>query len=224
MISFKQMVFATSLITLTLPACGQDLNDGGYEGEPRHVLEGNIEGLASSQKEGETYVSVVWLDFAREGNTYTSQTAAVSSAEFPAEFTLALYDAPPQDSLNEWELPDGNIAIGTGYIMVFQDGDGDGQLTVSEEPDAPDTMLGLAPGHIMIYVPVVDQFVIDSLSFDGAFIINPEALQPGFNLARTVCAQSEEEIFDKLEIVPAEDVGVIAIDDPELDDACLDFT
>jgi hypothetical protein len=224
MISFKQMVFATSLITLTLPACGQELNDGDYEGEPRHVLEGSIEGLAASDKEGETYVSVVWLDFVTEGDSFTSQTAAVSDTKFPAEFTLALYDAPPKDSLNEFELPDGKIAIGTGYIMVFQDGDGDGQLTLSEESDAPDTMLGMAPGHVMLYVPVVDQNVIDTLSFEGSFIINPEALQPGFNLARGVCAESEDEVFDKLEIVPVEDVGVIALDDPALDDACIDFT
>lgn len=223
MISFKQMVFATSLITLTLPACGQDLNDGGYEGEPRHVLEGSIEGLAASENEGETYVSVVWVDFARQGDTYASQTAAVSDAEFPAEFTLALYDAPPEESFNEWELPDGKISIGTGYIMVFQDGDGDGQLTFSEEPDAPDTVLGMAPGHVMIYVPVVDQNLIDSLMSEGSFIINPEALQPGFNLARGVCKESEDEVLDKLEIVPAEDIGVIAIDDPALDDACIDF-
>jgi hypothetical protein len=220
MISFKQMLFATSLITLA--ACGEDLTGGGYDGEPQHVLTGSIAGLAATEGDGETYVSVLWQDFAENGDTQTSQIAAVSDTEFPAEFTLALYDAPPQDSLNEFELPDGNIAFGTGYIMVFQDGDGDGQLTMVEEPGAPDVVLGMAPGHIMIYVPVVDQFLIDWMRSND-MVINPEALQPGFNLARGVCSESEEE-HDKLEIVPAEDIGVIAYDDPALEDACINFT
>jgi hypothetical protein len=222
MISFKQMVFATSLITLT--ACGQELTDGGYQGEPRHVLQGNIEGLTPSETEGESYVTVVWATWGGEEDTWGSQTAAVSDARFPAEFTLALYDTPPQYALNEFVTPEGaSFILGTGYIMVIQDGDGDGELILSEDPGAPDVPLGMAPGHIMIYVPVVDQHVIDTLTYEGSFLINPEALQPGYNLARTVCT-GPDEIFDKLEIVPAENIGVVAIDSTELEDACLDFT
>lgn len=220
MISFKQMLFTTSLITLT--GCGQELNDGGYQGEPRHVLQGSIDGLLASEGEGESYVTLVWLNFAKSGDTYSSQNAAVSDSEFPADFTLALYDTPPQDALNEFESLDGSVFVGTSLITVFQDGDGDGQLTLTDDP-SPDVPLGMAPGHVMVYVPVVDQHVIDFLSDEASFIVNPEALRPGYNLARTVCATSEE-VFDKLEIVPDEDVGVVAIDSAELEEACLDFT
>lgn len=216
-------------LSLSLFACGDALTDDRYQGEPRFVLSGTLQSLDASATGAQSYVGVVWVNFAKDGDTVATQVASVSDAAFPSEFTLALYDQPADGDLNDFSDPlrDATGRIGTGFIVAFDDVDGDGLLTTPTDLDpvpGGDLLRGLAPEHIAIYARDVNDALRTLLVEENVLIVNPEAMVSGFNLARTVCAGPSDD-FDRLEIVPNEAVTLQSMEYVDANDwLCLNFT
>ncbi|OGR12898.1 MAG: hypothetical protein A2341_23365 [Deltaproteobacteria bacterium RIFOXYB12_FULL_58_9] len=216
-------------VTLIAAACGDDLTDKTYQGEPRFVVNGVVQSLDASTATVDTFVGVVWYNFAKNGDTISTQVASVSDASFPSEFTLALYDEPASEDLNDYSDAERGTRgyVGTGFVVAFDDLDGDGSLTTSGEMEpAPgdDLLRGMAPGHIAIFARDVNETLRTLLAQENMLIVNPEAMVPGFNLARTVCAEGDEA-FDMLEIVPNESVPLESMEYIDNNDSlCLNFT
>ncbi len=185
-------------LALLLLACGDDLVDGDYAGEPRIVLNGQIQELNDGDPSLDRYLTIVWEKASGDGDISTPQLAPIAGANFPAGFTLALFDPPQRSALNDY----GDALLGLGYIAVFNDSDQDGTISMSGSLDsdtAPDLVEGLATSNILLYAPVVSPELQDRLR--GGLLLNPEALEPGFNLTQAVCASAQED-FDRLRIIP----------------------
>lgn len=220
------------MVVLGFTGC-DGLTNGAYQGEARYALTGTISSLSASPGEGETYVGVIWYNFLRSGDTYGTQVATVTESDFPAEFTLALYDEPPTEQLNDLNNPDYKATgyIGTGLIVAFDDADGDGVANVDlgSDPEGPDYIRGTSPEYVMVYARDINDVTLSAITESGWLFVNPEALQPGYNLARGVCAPettSEKDFeFDKLEIIPNEEITIEDIDKVSSDDnLCLNIT
>jgi hypothetical protein len=210
-------------VALGQVSCGEELTDESYQGEPRFVVEGAIQSLDAVSAPAETFVAVYWDNWARNGDTANTQLAAVADQSFPTQFTLALYDAPALDALNDFTDPPEGISgyLGTGYVTVFDDLDSDGVADVADDDDPNgDTLRGFSATHVVLYAQDLNDAARAHLA-DSGLILNPEALQSGYNLARFVCATDPDD-FDHLLVVPSEAVTIEATDVAETSD-CLDF-
>lgn len=197
-----------SAFAVLAAACGTPLTDGAYQGESLFQVGGIIQALENPTG-AQPVVTLVWVNFAQDDDTISPQTADVTDASFPASFTLDVYDAPAEAELNDV----GAGFLGTGFITVF----GEDQESGGLEPETPP--LGLAYEHVVLYARALDDADREMLRSEG-LVLNPEALSPGFNLARTVCGEGPE-VADHLEVIAPEDVRIDAYDVER--HGCLDF-
>ncbi len=228
-----KMPNSTSLTTACLAllvGCGDEsLTDRTYQGAERFALSGTVQGPKAPSKTGKNRVAVQWVNFARNGDTVSSQSAIVSSSGFPAEFSLKFFSEPPTAALNDLSRlsrsEPGAHFVGTGLIVAFEDADDDGKLTADFQGNpipGRDRLWGIDGGHVLIYAKGLDAAFRKALESDKSlFIRNPAALQPGFNLARAVCAT--EGLYDKLEIVPNEPLKITPVDTEQGKLGCLNF-
>ncbi len=207
-------------VLCALAACGDALEDGKFQGTPRYQLRGSVRSTPGDLGNKPSFVAVLWDNWARDGDIATSQKTGLSVSGFPATFTLELYDEPAVGSLNDFNRPALGTAgyLGAGYIVAFEDLDGDGELGGLEK--GPDRLWAQAPRQMLLFAKDLNQATMDRLREHGP-IENPEALQPGFNLAEAVC-HAEGETFDRLRVVPQQEVTLEALDDPNVKN-CLNI-
>ncbi len=191
-------------------AC-EAMNDGSYEGEPRFVLNGTIQGLADGAIEGDIYLAVDWVNIVRRDDPDISQNVSISDTSFPSSFSITFYDEPPEVALNDFAFTtlQADGLIGTGTIFVFEDLDADGEIELryNEERqayEADDRILGWSDGYVMLFAKEVSDELIAEIEALDYLIVNPTELKPGYNLARAVC----EPGLDRLEIIPPEQIAI----------------
>jgi hypothetical protein len=208
------MILATALgLLCALPACGDALEEGTFPGMPRYELRGSVRSTSPTVGNKPSFVAVVWDNWARQGDMATSQKTGLSASEFPATFTLRLYDEPNMASLNDLNDAERGTAgyLGTGYIVAFEDLDGDGELGGLERA-GPDRLWARAPRQLLLFAKDLNETSLAELRTHG-LIVNPEALRPGFNLASTIC-HGEGELYDHMNVVADQEVTLEAIDNP----------
>ncbi len=115
----------------------------------------------------------------------------------------------------EWSTSSGgyDVFFGFGFIDVYQELDSDSST------DNKKVFLGSDPQHMVLFAPDTSEKAMRILR---VFVINANALQPGYNLARPVCREG----FDKFEVIPNEDLLIISGEDiDELPDEkrCFNF-
>lgn len=185
--------FATSLLSLSLlagAACDAQV-DSEYRGEPLATLSGEVVALASTSA---VNASLVWSNFAQNGDTYLAAEAPVSG-EFPAQFTLDVFLPPPTELLNHFAEDADEVALGLAYVVAFPQ---DYDATTGETPETP---WGISAGHVLAYVPADLPAGSSAAEFAGA------ALTAGFHVLEVVaaddpaCAQTEG--YDCLRPAPA---------------------
>lgn len=210
----------TSILGLALAAaCGDGLTDKGYPGEPRFRLTAEIRSLADNAPSSATsFGVVVWSNFMRQGDTTSSQRASLSNSALPFEFILDLFDEPPTEALNDMNHPAYGTSgfIGIGLLAIVADSDGDGALSPFKPPK--DALRGLSRTHGVLFARDVNEATREALR--GGLLLNPEALWPGYNLARLVC-KSPGEIFDHFLVVPEEPAAIDTYS--PADPGCINF-
>jgi hypothetical protein len=135
----------------------------------------------------------------------------LTSKNPPFDYALSLLDDPATGALNDFQPG----LLGTAYIVVYEDLDGDGTLNEG------DTMRGMASRHLMLFVPEVTPELKAKLQEWGR-IQNLEDLKPGYNLARGICHTGEDYGYDDLRIVSNEPVPVASMEALN-EGGCLNF-
>jgi hypothetical protein len=201
------------LLALGGTACGVELADGSYTGEARFKVTGEVQSLTPVEQKGKTRVALAWDNWARNGDITYFQSVEVSSRNPPFGYELRLLDDPETQALNDFKTG----LFGTAYVTVYEDVNGNGKA------DDGDPMRGMAPGHIVLFVPALTPELKETLRSWGR-IVNLDDLKVGYNLARGICAgeNGEPHLFDDLKIVADEPVPVASVDEADLN-GCINY-
>jgi len=162
------------LATVALTGCGE-LADGNYRGEPLAELVGNVvveEGAETP--DGELRVGLFWSG---EQSALLHEQDVATELEFPARYTLTVFNPPPEEAIREVEQLEGAFAV--GIPLIYQDLNGDGRLDLGVE-----TIIGAAVEVALVYTDdeldiAVDWGEDDDDSEDGPEF---EELEPGFHM------------------------------------------
>ncbi|RMG14384.1 MAG: hypothetical protein D6729_13895 [Deltaproteobacteria bacterium] len=219
-----------AVAALLLTACGAPLADGNYDGEPLYTLRGRITGSAQSAS-ANAYMGIVWVNWAKNGDTVVADVAPVQATHFPANFDFALFDPPPAEAIMDLSGPDEDAKIATGFLFAFDDIDGDGTFVLGAEQGSlagGDALLGVSWSQALVYVDTPPR-AGGRLEREGLLFTNPLEATPGYHLGAGVCA-SVGEVHDRLEITQEDtpvDIALLqqpAATFPDVpDSACLDF-
>jgi hypothetical protein len=201
------------LLALGATACGVELADGSYTGEARFKVTGEVQSLSPVEQKGKTRVALAWDNWARSGDITFFQSVEVNSKNPPFGYELRLLENPEPQALNNFQTG----LVGTAYVSVYEDVNGNGKA------DDGDVMRGLAPGHIVLFVPEITPQLKETLREWGR-IVNLDDLKPGYNLARGICAEGKPDSnrFDDLRIVADEPVPVASVEEANTN-GCLNF-
>lgn len=82
-----------------------------------------------------------------------------------------------------------------------------------------DAVRGIAHAHALLYVENVDEVIASS--FVQSRFVNPDALQPGFNLARFECGAANAP-YDRMRVVDNDALTITAYDPDDRTDHCND--
>ena len=166
-LTFLNLLLLTTVTSVV--ACGH-IEDPQYVGEPLWVLNGRL----TQSDEGADFeavslrVAFIWeQDIQENGAALISQDVPVVP-EFPARFTLELYDPPPESTMHdgaelEEELAAYDFRIAVGQILVYDDLNGNGQLDIlhADAQAYVDRVLGHAEDYWVVFVegtPPTDPF------------------------------------------------------------------
>jgi hypothetical protein len=176
------------LTALTVSACDSQVGDD-YPGEALATLEGTISVADSIEVPSEAVATVVWHVW-QDGDG-ASRTAPVAiDGEFPASFTLGIYEAPPletQFDLGAEEESLAGIHLATGYVTVMPPGEISGGLS-----EVFETALGVETQHILVW---------SDGDVPAGFLRFTDAIEPGYQLFRAVEAPGSAEARACLEEV-----------------------
>jgi hypothetical protein len=203
---------SAAILFLTLASCGLEESP---ENEALLRLEGSIVNLDEGSWEHSTYLGIVWVNWAKSGDTVRYETLAeVSVEDLPSGFELSSLPEPREEDLNRF----GTMGfLGTGFLFAFEDADEDGVFF-----EESDEAIGISGGHMLVYAKGMTQPLRNWLEENG-IVLNPDELMLGYYLARGVCA-SPGETFDHLRVVGPEPVEIRSHAEVRDDDeACLNI-
>ncbi len=114
---------------LLLAGCGSVLADGGYRGEVLLTFEGSVVTEVPAElldfDIDKMRITVTWLTPEQPEGAVVADVDVDAITSFPAEYTLHLYQPPPEEALFEdpW-TPGTRIAIAAPMLYIDADGDG----------------------------------------------------------------------------------------------------
>ncbi|TNF23649.1 MAG: hypothetical protein EP329_26970 [Deltaproteobacteria bacterium] len=201
-------------LALSTVGCGDALTDGDWRGLPTLVLRGAIHAVDAPEWGGELAPALIWTPLSAPAERFPVQPLAFADTDFAA-FEARIHGTPPPAALEVWgDADDADEApprIGVALLAVLEDDD------VGEDLDADAldrTARGVAADHYLLWVEGADR-LRDQV---GEHILNPIALEDGFNLAVGLCRPGRPS---QLMVVPSERVGVVARSEAPAG-ACLD--
>lgn len=174
-----------SLFVGALLAAGCDPQvDDDYKGEPLASLQGTIAVADEQPSPGDVSTAVLWHDFAESDSAVVTEPVQVRGS-FPAEFSLDLFEPPPETVMVELEGEDDGPTgkrIAVGYVGVLANNAAAGP---GEFEQVWESALGTENDHLLVYS---EQEVSEALVGD----LFPGGLRPGYQLFR-VTRPTEEE-------------------------------
>jgi hypothetical protein len=98
-------------------------------------------------------LSLFWLGF---DTTDLSRSAMEQRVEvenrFPAAFTMAVFDPPPDEAMPYHEPDDPTARVGVAFLAVYADLNDNGMMNSdSFRAEGPDQLIGASPHHFLIY-------------------------------------------------------------------------
>lgn len=166
-----------SVVGLTLVgwlgACDAQVGEE-YPGEALATLHGTITVAEGTQIDGDAAATVVWHVW-QDGDDASVTDELPVSGDFPASFTLSIYEPPPEAARFDVGDEDASLAgihLATGYVTVLPAG----------YPGAPmqqlfEDALGVDSSHLLVWA---DGSIPESF-LHGEF---PGGLEPGYQLFR----------------------------------------
>ena len=169
-----------------LLGCGDPLADGNYLGDATIRVHAVVQGTVADAQNAA--VAVLWLGYSALAKTTLagaeSSVLPISNVEFPPRFTCDLLSPPP--GAGAYLAPDGEIVpafVRLGLLLVFDDVDRDGRLTLGEDGQlaAPDRLLAQSASHALLYVASepADPRALDA---QGAILSDWEMASAHYNL------------------------------------------
>jgi|GEM_PF-2469900 len=192
------------------PGCGDALTDGDWRGLPTLILRGAIHAVDAPEWGGELTPTLVWTPLSAPVERFPAQPLDLADTDF-ASFEARVHGAPPAAALETWEAPEGAARVAVALLVVLED-DELGADIDADELDA--SARGVAADHYLIWVDGAERLRHEAF----APVLNPIALEDGFNLAIGLCRPGRPS---QLMIVPSERVGVVARSEAA-PGACLD--
>lgn len=131
---------AVLLGLLATAACGDPIADGDYLGEPLFQLQGRIVGDAGTSVIRRPYLGLLWVNpLGVDGSfEFVSSIVPITQPRFPGEFSINLFDAPP----DRVHFPIGSADIALGMAVVLDDVNGDGRFEL-------DPFAGIVPPDVV---------------------------------------------------------------------------
>jgi hypothetical protein len=173
--------------SVSLAGCGDVLFDEKARGPTLFTIQGQLVSDGAIQVGEELKVAVVWIDTNPEhtASVFTAQTVEVATYSFPATFTVNLTELPPPEMMHPWVEEDGTVSSSTvvdGYLVAFEDLDGDGTLAVPTltNQELPDRVVAFSGWDLRLFYAEgpIPTSVIFVPGGDGSY----DSLVPGFNL------------------------------------------
>lgn len=130
------------LVLIALCACGDPLVGSSFSGTPELSLGGVVvqSNTRIPSSHGPLGIGVFWISAA---DARVEQRARLDSGL--AEFSLTLFDPPPQEAAAFSDLlPGGTLAM--GVIVLYADADESGDLDLSQ-----DLLLGASAQHVLVH-------------------------------------------------------------------------
>jgi hypothetical protein len=213
----RVVVAALGLVGAGLAGCGEPLNDGRYRGDSLFTIEGRVSSLSPTVEGRPLLAAVAWRHWL-ERALLVGQPASIELTGFPAAFQIDVYTPPPAEALADLgRRAPGPAAdagadaaipsygqqgrVGFGLVAAHQGANDGAQVTlVATRPEAAQ-LRGLAPDHVVIYNDGLNAGALRLLR-ERAGILNPEALRPGYNVARGLCARDGSRFETLLVVSP----------------------
>lgn len=172
-----------ALGALLVAGCDPQADDE-YKGEALASLQGTIAVADEQPSPGDVSTAVLWHDFAESDSAIVTEPVPVEGS-FPAEFSLNLYEPPPDTVFIEVEGPDDGPTgkfIAVGYVAVLPNNatSGPGQFQ-----DVWESALGTENDHLLVYA---EEEVSQELLRD----VFPGGMQPGYQLFKVTRPSYEE--------------------------------
>lgn len=173
---------ALALVGLWALAGCDPLATGRYA-PPFLTIAGTIAGAATDLSTTHVRLALLWTNVV-SASSYAAQPVAVRS-EFPVQFTIDVKARPLDDVI--YQLPanatpspslDPAMRWATAILVVYEDRDGDGTLTMADAPDrSPDRVLAAASDY--------DLFDLEAGRPASAELVGIFPTVPGFSLVHT---------------------------------------
>jgi hypothetical protein len=162
--------------------------DETYPGEPLLELKGTIQLSEGYQPATELATVILWHDFAESDEVSFTEPTAVEGT-FPADFTVSLYEPPPDAVFIDLEVlstqqPSGK-RIAMGYVAVVADGSASGPGSFL---DTWENAAGIADTHLLVYAETAIS-ASEASDLDGEVLVQ-HGLSQGYQLFRIEAADN----------------------------------
>ena len=138
---------ALLLLPALVIACAAQ-KDGEYTGESLARVQGVIGTAdADSQPPPDAKVTLVWANFAKDGDTYEAIDGKVTGG-FPSTFTLDIVEAPSPAGLNDFTYGGrrpSESRVGVAYLTAIKAG-------TKFDPKNEESFIGIAEDDVIVYV------------------------------------------------------------------------
>jgi hypothetical protein len=184
---------AMPLVALTVAGCDSQAGSD-YPGEPLATLEGTVTVADSTEVPTSAEATIVWHVW-QDGDSANVTESAAIEGEFPAAFTLGIYEPPPEVSrfdLGEEDESLAGVHLATGYVTVMPSGDAGGSMS-----EVFESALGVETELLLVWADG---------EIPAGFLRFTDAIQPGYQLFRAIevpgaaeakaCIDEVAECFD----------------------------
>jgi len=151
----------------TLAGCGGPLVGDGFLGTPALRLEGQVSVKPYAPEPENPRVSLFWLGYDTSNLARSSlEQRVVVDNRFPASFSLAVFDPPP-DEARPFVEPETGARLGVAFVAVYADLNDNGMMNSDplEAPAGPDMLIGASDRHLVVWAddPVETGSVLGAL-------------------------------------------------------------
>jgi hypothetical protein len=127
------------LVLASLAACDSQV-DGNHNGTALAELAGNVDNQRT-RPTADAEVAILWMNSSGSPDLAAAETVAVEG-NFPAAFTLSIYEPPPDALINDYE----DSRMGVAFVVA-------GEVGTDYLTDDGAGVLGMDTAHLLVYLP-----------------------------------------------------------------------
>ncbi len=134
-------------------ACGDPLVGEDFLGTPTLTLTGQVTVRPGVPEPSRPRLSLFWLGFDTTDLSRSSMEQRVEvENRFPATFSMAVFDPPPDEAMPYHEPDDPTARVGVAFLAVYADLNENGFMNSNSfDAQGPDQLIGASPHHVLVY-------------------------------------------------------------------------